>query len=236
MGDSIQRPAGRGRYKKANRPSIPWREIEAEYVYGVALAEGENGTAARTFLSMRALSEKYGVSRSLLGYFAKKENWLKRRGKFLAGIGNEAEKRGAERASRPAARSIADLEKLLDKFVGLFESAVTDDRVPTPSIADVAAAYKLKQTITETNANQESRHRDLPSLEELQRLYAEARAASNVPAAVCGVVAELCVQCRGEIDYVKPASRHVAETEPDELKVPYESHNSPKTGDENPRG
>ncbi|MBI3073011.1 MAG: hypothetical protein HYY84_12930 [Deltaproteobacteria bacterium] len=236
MSDFIQQQVRRGRYKKANRPSIPWREIEVEYVYGADLADGENGTEPRTFLSIRALSEKHSVSRSLLGYFAKKQNWLKRREKFLKGIGDNAETLVAKGAPRPAARSIADLEKLLDKFVGLFESAVNDDRVPVPSIADVAAAVRLKEAIAETKASKESRRRDLPSLDELQRLYAEARAARNAPPAACGMVAELCAQCRGEIEYVKPASSPIADTGPDELKVPHKSLNSANDGDENPRG
>jgi len=64
--------------------SIPWDEIEAEYVYGKVVIDEISGKKTIVFPSQVELAKKYDVADSALWKQSKKKNWLVLRDKYLA--------------------------------------------------------------------------------------------------------------------------------------------------------
>lgn len=61
-----------------------WHAIEKLYVFGEVVRVREDGSEERTFPSIRAVAQRFGVSRSAIGEKALRDDWVGRRMKFQA--------------------------------------------------------------------------------------------------------------------------------------------------------
>lgn len=203
-----------GRPRRGEARRVPWREIEDAYIYGEVIGESASGREERRFVTLDELSKRYGVRKSLLGYYSKRGNWLKRRQRFQGEVVEEFNRT----VVRAAALNLVDVVHLLDRFILKYAKALEEDRLPTPTVSDLAAAVKLKQSLSEALEAKESKSGDGPTLMELHRLHEESRRQRAIATAT-GVVAK---SAPAEAQNVLPDS--------------YESHNSPESDDGNSRG
>ncbi len=63
-----------------------WHAIEKLYVFGEVVRVREDGSEERTFPSIRAIAQRFGISRSVVGEKAMRDNWAGRRFEFLAAL------------------------------------------------------------------------------------------------------------------------------------------------------
>jgi len=63
-----------------------WHAIEKLYVFGEGVRVREDGSEERTFPTIRAIAQRFGISRSVVGEKAFRDDWVGRRFEFLAAL------------------------------------------------------------------------------------------------------------------------------------------------------
>lgn len=63
-----------------------WHAIENAYVFGEVARVREDGSEERTFPSIRAIAQRFGISRSVVGQKALRSDWVTRRYEFRAAV------------------------------------------------------------------------------------------------------------------------------------------------------
>jgi len=63
-----------------------WHAIEKLYVFGEVVRVREDGSEERVFLTIRAIAQRFGVSRSTVGEKAFNDDWVGRRLRFRAAL------------------------------------------------------------------------------------------------------------------------------------------------------
>ena len=63
-----------------------WHAIEKLYVFGEVARVREDGSEQRVFLTIRAIAQRFGVSRSAVGEKAFNDDWVGRRLRFRAAL------------------------------------------------------------------------------------------------------------------------------------------------------
>lgn len=67
---------------RSNNRSWDWHDVEKLYVFGRVAGKRSDGTEIRTFPSIRALSERTGISRSVIANRSRRNNWVGERKRF----------------------------------------------------------------------------------------------------------------------------------------------------------
>ena len=63
-----------------------WHAIERAYIFGEVLRVRDDGSEERTFPSIRAIAQRFGISRSMVGEKALRNDWVSRRFYFRAAL------------------------------------------------------------------------------------------------------------------------------------------------------
>ena len=63
-----------------------WHAIEKLYVFGEVVRVREDGSEERTFPTIRALAQRFGISRSAVGDKALRDDWVRSRYNFRAAL------------------------------------------------------------------------------------------------------------------------------------------------------
>ena len=63
-----------------------WHGIEKLYVFGEVVRVREDGSEERTFPTIRAVAQRFGISRSVVGERALRDDWVSRRFQFRAAL------------------------------------------------------------------------------------------------------------------------------------------------------
>jgi hypothetical protein len=86
-----------------------WHAIERAYVFGEVVRVCDDGSQERIFPSIRAIAQRFGISRSIVGAKALRNDWVSRRFYFRAALRDATWKKQmadevARAASPPRAR------------------------------------------------------------------------------------------------------------------------------------
>lgn len=133
------RPRGAPRGK--NDPTIPWDQIEREYVWGDTLRQNPDGTFVRKYPTFKALGEKFKVAPSLVHYYAKKGGWQDRRLRCISMTREEYDREVA----KSRARRIVDAERLLEDWLGKFAEKLESGAVRADSVSDLNTVVRLQK-------------------------------------------------------------------------------------------
>jgi len=83
-----------------------WHTIGNIYIFGEVVRVREDGSEERTFPSIRAIAQRLGISRSVVGQKALRHDWVSRRFQFRAALSNATwQKQMADEVARAAALS-----------------------------------------------------------------------------------------------------------------------------------
>lgn len=63
-----------------------WHAIEKVYVFGDVVRVRDDGSEERTFPSIRAIAQRFGICRSIVGEKAFRNDWVSRRFYFRAAL------------------------------------------------------------------------------------------------------------------------------------------------------
>lgn len=81
-----------------------WHAIERAYVFGEVVRVRDDGSEERTFPSIRAIAQRFGISRSMVGEKALRNDWVSRRFYFRAALRDATwKKQMADEVARAAA-------------------------------------------------------------------------------------------------------------------------------------
>lgn len=81
-----------------------WHAIEKVYVFGEVVRVRGDGSEERTFPSIRAIAQRFGISRSIVGEKALRNDWVSRRFYFRAALGKATwQKQMADEVARAVA-------------------------------------------------------------------------------------------------------------------------------------
>lgn len=154
---------GTGRPKGRHDPNIDWEAIENEYVWGETISRKPDGTYLRKYPTLLQIGEKYGVSKSLVHYYAKKKGWEERR---LSAISTTKEEFDKEMA-KSRARETVEAVEVLDQWLLQFVDNVRTKKVRADAISDLNTVVRLKQFL-KGEADTRSEQNVIVSLEQLQ--------------------------------------------------------------------
>jgi hypothetical protein len=79
-------------------PARDWHEIEKLYVFGEIVKFRHDGSVVRHYPSIRELSKRLGIARSVLGNRASRGGWAAARGRFQAAEREKIWRRLADQA------------------------------------------------------------------------------------------------------------------------------------------
>jgi hypothetical protein len=154
---------GTGRPKGRHDPDINWEAIENEYVWGETISRKPDGTYVRKYLTFLQIGEKYGVSKSLVHYYAKKQGWEDRRLRAISTTKEEFDKE----MSKSRARETVEAIEVLDEWLLEFAANVKAKKVRADSIGDLNTVVRLKQYL-KGEADSRAEQKVIVSLETLQ--------------------------------------------------------------------
>ncbi len=175
-----------GRPARRDAPSMPWDDIERLYIQGEQIRQRDDGSFERIFPSLRELGEKYGVSKSLIGYRAERYDWSRRRAEFQGQVQKETE----AVCAKARAVEITDAVGVLDDYIERFRTALKDGRIRTDSVQDLNVAVRLKHFLL-GGADSRKEVNVLVSLEVMQERHRKLREqVAAMDAELAGVVGD----------------------------------------------
>ena len=173
-----------GRPARRDAPQMPWDEIERLYIQGEQIRQRDDGSFERTFPSTRELAEKYGVSKSLIGYRAERFEWSRRRAEFQGQVQKETD----ASCAKARAAEITDAVAVLDAYIERFRAALDDGRIRVDSVQDLNVAVRLKHFLL-GGADSRKEVNVLVSLEVMQERHRKLREqVAAMDAELAGVV------------------------------------------------
>jgi hypothetical protein len=156
-----------GRPRKSEGPRVPYEELDRILVFGeVVPCEDGNGTTVQ-FPSYRELADRYGVSHSVIAEYAKTHNAQRRRKEAQSRIQAKAENKLVELRASAIALSKDDELRIIDRYLGGFEDALSEGRVRFDNPADFNTMVRLKEFVLGNADSRQEIHASL-SLESLQ--------------------------------------------------------------------
>ena len=175
-----------GRPAHRDAPAMPWDDIERLYIQGEQLRQRDDGSFERTFPSTRELAEKYGVSKSLIGYRAERFEWSRRRAEFQGQVQKETD----TSCAKARAAEITDAVAVLDAYIDRFRTALQDGRIRVDSVQDLNVAVRLKHFLL-GGADSRKEVNVLVSLEVMQERHRKLREqVAAMDAELAGVVGD----------------------------------------------
>lgn len=165
----------RGRPRTSDSPTVPWHEVDNLLVFGEPVADGSPESGTIRYPTYRELANRYGVSMSLIGNYAKSRQCTQRRRDAQAREQVLYEQQFAEK--RAEARAIADVNaiELIDEYVARFYVALQQGRVRTDSVTDFNTMMRLREFLA-GRADSRQEVQTTITLEEIQERHAALRA------------------------------------------------------------
>lgn len=172
-GAQDQRP--RGRPKSNNRPTVPWHEVDHLLVFGESVEDGSLGPETIRYPTYREVAERYGVSASLIGRYAKDRQCIKRRQEAQAREQTQYEQHFTDKRAEARATAAVNAVELIDEYIAHFYAALDQGRVRTDSVTDFNTMVRLRAFLT-GHADSREEIRTTITLEEIQERHAALRA------------------------------------------------------------
>jgi hypothetical protein len=156
-----------GRPRNADRPVIPWPEIDRLLVFGEVVRDEATGHEDLRYPSYRELGRRYGVSGSLIGQYATQHQCMQRREDNRLREQIRFEQKVIEKRAEARALSTAEAIGIIDEYLRGFQEAVADGRVRFDSPGDFNTMARLKEFLT-GNADSRQEVQGVVTLDQLQ--------------------------------------------------------------------
>lgn len=156
-----------GRPRSADRPVIPWPEIDRLLVFGEAVRDEATGREDLRYPSYRELGRRYGVSGSLIGQYAVRHQCMQRREENRAREQIQFEQKVVEKRAEVRALSTAEAVGIIDDYLRGFQQALAEGRVRFDSPGDFNTMARLKEFL-EGNADSRQEVHGVVTLDQLQ--------------------------------------------------------------------
>jgi hypothetical protein len=164
-----------GRPRNADRPVIPWEEVDRLLVFGETVRDEETGRETVRYPSHRDLGRRYGVSGALIGRYSVQHRCMERREENSARERISFEQKVVEKLAEARAMSTAEAIAIVDGYMHSFRNALDEGRVRTDSASDFNTMMRLKAYL---EGKAESRHevQGVITLEQMQERHRALRA------------------------------------------------------------
>jgi hypothetical protein len=164
-----------GRPRNADRPVIPWEEVDRLLVFGETVRDEATGHETVRYPSYRELGRRYGVSGSLIGRYATDHRCLERREENAARERMRFEQIVVEKRAEARAISAADAVAIVDDYIRRFRDALEDGRVRADVAGDFNTMMRLKAFL-EGKADSRQEVHGMITLEDMQARHRALRA------------------------------------------------------------
>jgi len=190
-----------GRPTKGDGPKVPYDEIDRLLVHG-EVVEAESGGTTVVYPSYRTLARRYGCSHSLISWYARKHNTMRRRRQTQARVEAKADSKLAELRADAIAVSKDDQICIIDGYLIAFKDALEEGRVRCDNPSDFNLLCRLREFILGGADSRQEIHAAL-SLEDIQARHQRMLKASR----------ESTIEQRGEVvAEVEPATEESRDT------------------------
>jgi hypothetical protein len=180
----------RGRPKGRFDPRLDWDKIETEFIHGISQGPTKKGAkVARHWPTYRELSERHGVSPSLVHRKAKRYGWDERRDLTQKAFTSALD----AYIAKAAALSTAEQVQYIDEYIRRFGQNIRKGKVRADVFLDLDKATRLREFLL-GNADSRTENNNLIKLDALQSRFKDrqidkrAQAEAEAAAAIAGVV------------------------------------------------
>jgi hypothetical protein len=164
-----------GRPRNADRPVIPWEEVDRLLVFGETVRDEETGYETVRYPSLRELGRRYGVSGALIGRHSVQHRCMERREENSARERACFERKVVEKLAEARAMSTAEAIAIVDGYMQSFRNALDEGRVRTDSAGDFNTMMRLKAFL-EGKADSRQEVQGVITLEQMQERHRALRA------------------------------------------------------------
>jgi hypothetical protein len=164
-----------GRPRNADRPVIPWEEVDRLLVFGETVRDEETGREDVRYPSLRELGRRYGVSGALIGRYSVQHRCMERREENSARERISFEQKVVEKLAEARAMSTAEAIAIVDGYMQSFRNALDEGRVRTDSASDFNTMMRLKAFL-EGKADSRQEVQGVITLEQMQERHRALRA------------------------------------------------------------
>jgi hypothetical protein len=164
-----------GRPRNADRPVIPWEEVDRLLVFGETVRDEETGREDVRYPSLRELGRRYGVSGALIGRYSVQHRCMERREENSARERIRFEQKVVEKLAEARAMSTAEAIAIVDGYMQSFRNALDEGRVRTDSAGDFNTMMRLKAFL-EGKADSRQEVQGVITLEQMQARHRALRA------------------------------------------------------------
>jgi len=164
-----------GRPRNADRPVIPWEEVDRLLVFGETVRDEATGHETVRYPSYRELGRRYGISGSLIGRYATQHRCLERREENAARERMRFEQKVVEKRAEARAMSTAEAVAIVDEYMQSFRQALDEGRVRSDSATDFNTMARLKAFL-EGKADSRQEVHGMITLEDMQARHRALRA------------------------------------------------------------
>jgi hypothetical protein len=129
--------------------SIPWEEIDVLLVLGERVTDPATGRIVQNYPSTRALSERYGVAKSNIAEYSKKNRCMERRQEAAASreanMAQAVRKLRDRRDKRSMRLGIEEELDIVDSYLLAFAEALDSGKVDATNPGDLNLMMRLKR-------------------------------------------------------------------------------------------
>lgn len=179
MSDMNQTASGQakkkiGRPKKSEPPRADYHAIDTLLVMGELRPDDGTGRGPTTvYPSYRDLAKRFGISHSLIATYSSRHDCLRRRESAALRIRKLTDEKVIARRGTTLAESKERMLAIIDRYIEEFGKALEEGRVRVDSVSDLNVMVRLREFL-QGGPDSRQEVRGLPTLEELNRRYAEA--------------------------------------------------------------
>jgi hypothetical protein len=164
-----------GRPRNADRPIIPWEEVDRLLVFGETVRDDATGHETVRYPSYRELGRRYGVSAALIGRYASQHRCMERREENHARQQIRFEQKVVEKCAEARAISTAEAVAIVDDYIRRFRDALDEGRVRADGASDFNTMMRLKAFL-EGKADSRQEVQGVITLEQMQARHRALRA------------------------------------------------------------
>lgn len=136
---------GRGRPRKGEEPLVDYDELDKLLVYGERAPADDGSGITTVYPTYRQLSERFGISSSVISAYAKSRNCMARRERARRRTQLRVEEKMVEaRAEAIVVTKERELQ-IIDAYLAGFEKAITEGRVRFDNPTDYNTMARLKE-------------------------------------------------------------------------------------------
>jgi len=159
----------RGRPSKTDLPRVPYDEVDQLLVFGEFVETEDDSEREVVYPSYREISQRYGVSHSLIAQYAKKHDCLKRRERVRECIKQRAEEQIIERRAIELVNPRSEEIRIINGYLSCFAEALLEGRIGCTDPNDFSIMVRLKQYLQGGADSRQEIHRVAPFEQLLSR-------------------------------------------------------------------